>query len=67
MTRAPFWLKGYERWENLPPTTHPMAEIKEITNMSAALHMDEQRTLVHVPCKEEMTIGRSSRADYVPR
>ena len=26
-----------------------MAEIKEITNMSTAFHMDEQRTLVHVP------------------
>ena len=44
-----------------------MAEIKEITNMNTAFHMDEQRTLVHVPYKEEVTIGRSSRADYVPR
>ena len=32
--------------------------------MSTAFHMDEQRTLVHVPYKEEMTIGRSTRADY---
>ena len=32
--------------------------------MNTAFHMDEQRTLVHVPYKEEMTIGRSTRADY---
>ena len=32
--------------------------------MNTAFHMDEQRTLVHVPDKEEMTIGRSTRADY---
>ena len=47
------------------PTTHPMAEIKEITNMNTAFHMGEQRAVVHVPDKEEMTIGRSTRADYV--
>ena len=41
-----------------------MAEIEEITNMHTAFHMDEQRAPVHVPYKEEMTIGRSTRADY---
>ena len=41
-----------------------MAEIEEITNMNTAFHMDGQRTLEHVPYKEEMTIGHSSRADY---
>ena len=51
------------RWGNFP-TTHPMAEIKEITNMNTAFHMDEQRTLAHAPYKEGMTIGRSTGADY---
>ena len=41
-----------------------MAEIKEATNMNTAFHMAEQRTLVHVPDQEEMTIGRSTRADF---
>ena len=41
-----------------------MAEIKEITNKNTTFHMGEQSTLVHVPHKGEMTIGRSHRADY---
>ena len=32
--------------------------------MNTTFHMDKQSTLAHVPCKGEMTTGRSSRADY---